>query len=205
MRPGVLRLVDPPTEAPPSVTELLSQLRSGDKTAMDRLFPIVYAELRRLADSCLRRERPGHTLQRTALVHEAYMRLVGQSKPNCQSRAHFLSIASRVMRQILVDHARKHNAGKRDGGIRLSLDQALDVPAERDHMMIDLDDALGELARRDKLRAQLIEMRFFGGLTAEETAAALGMGIPDVRRELRLAQAWIERDLTRRGAKLGRP
>ena len=201
MRPGTLRLVDQPAPDPPSVTELLSQLRSGDKTAMDRLFPIVYAELRRLADSCLRRERPGHTLQRTALVHEAYMRLVGQSQTNCQSRTHFLSIASRVMRQILVDHARKHKAGKRDGGVRLSLDEALDIPAARDHMMIDLDDALGELARRDKLRAQLIEMRFFGGLTAEETAAALAMGVPDVRRELRLAQAWIERDLTRRGAK----
>jgi RNA polymerase sigma factor (TIGR02999 family) len=165
---------------------------------MDRLFPIVYAELRRLADSCLRRERPGHTLQRTALVHEAYLRLVGQSQPDCQSRAHFLGIAARIMRQILVDHARKHKAGKRDGGARLTLDEALDIPAERDRLMIDLDDALGELARRDERRAQLIEMRFFGGLTADETSAALGLPVPEVRRELRLAQAWIEREMGRR-------
>jgi RNA polymerase sigma-70 factor (ECF subfamily) len=183
---------------PASVTELLSQLRAGDRTAMDRLFPIVYAELRRLADSCLRRERPGHTLQRTALVHEAYLRLVGQSQPDCQDRAHFLGIAARIMRQILVDHARKHKAGKRDGGVRLTLDQALDIPAQRDHLMIDLDDALSELARRDERRSQLIEMRFFGGLTAEETSAALDLPVPEVRRELRLAQAWIEREMGRR-------
>src|SRR5580700_2377103 len=147
-------------DASSSVTQLLHDVRAGDRTAMDRLFPLVYAELRRLADSCLRRERPGHTLQRTALVHEAYLRLVGQSQPDCQDRAHFLGIAARIMRQILVDHARKHKAGKRDGGVRLTLDQALDIPAQRDHLMIDLDDALSELARRDERRSQLIEMRF---------------------------------------------
>ena len=201
MRSVESRVLDHAAPDPASVTELLSQLRAGDRTAMDRLFPIVYAELRRLADSCLRRERPGHTLQRTALVHEAYLRLVGQSPPDCQNRAHFLGIAARIMRQILVDHARKHKAGKRDGGVRLTLDEALDVPAERDRLMIDLDDALGDLARRDERRAQLIEMRFFGGLTAEETSAALGLPIPEVRRELRLAQAWIEREMGRRQAR----
>jgi RNA polymerase sigma factor (TIGR02999 family) len=198
MRSVESRVLDYAVPDPASVTELLSQLRAGDRTAMDRLFPIVYAELRRLADSCLRRERPGHTLQRTALVHEAYLRLVGQSPTDCQNRAHFLGIAARIMRQILVDHARKHRAGKRDGGVRLTLDEALDVPAERDRLMLDLDDALGDLARRDERRAQLIEMRFFGGLTAEETSAALGLPVPDVRRELRLAQAWIEREMGRR-------
>jgi RNA polymerase sigma-70 factor, ECF subfamily len=202
MRPGESCVLDQLMPDPASVTELLSQLRAGDRTAMDRLFPIVYAELRHLADSCLSRERPGHTLQRTALVHEAYLRLVGQSQPDCQNRAHFLGIAARIMRQILVDHARKRKAGKRDGGVRLTLDEALDIPAERDHLMIDLDDALAELARRDERRAQLIEMRFFGGLTAEETSAALGLPVPDVRRELRLAQAWIEREMGRRGSRL---
>jgi RNA polymerase sigma factor (TIGR02999 family) len=169
---------------------------------MERLFPIVYAELLRLADSCLRRERPGHTLQRTALVHEAYLRLVGQNQPDCESRAHFLGIAARIMRQILVDHARKHKAGKRDGGIRLSLDEALDIPASRDSLMIDLDDALDQLAQQNERRAQLIEMRFFGGLTAEESSTALSLPVPEVRRELRLAQAWIEREMGRRGARV---
>jgi RNA polymerase sigma-70 factor (ECF subfamily) len=200
MRLAESRLVEPPAPDPASVTELLGQLKCGDRTAMDRLFPIVYAELRRLADSCLRHERPGHTLQRTALVHEAYLRLAGDNQPDCQNRAHFLGIAARIMRQILVDHARKHNAGKRDGGARLPLDQALDVPAARDHLTIELDEALVDLARLNKRRAQLIEMRFFGGLTAEETSSALGFPVPEVRRELRLAQAWIERELGRRGA-----
>jgi RNA polymerase sigma factor (TIGR02999 family) len=186
--------------SPLSITQLLHQMKTGDRTAMDRLFPIVYAELRHLADACLRRERPGHTLQRTALVHEAYLRLVGQNQPNYQDRAHFLGIAARIMRQILVDHARKHKAGKRDGGVRLSLDEAMDVPAARDRLMIDLDDALEELERRDESKAKLIEMRFFGGLTAEETSTVTGLPVPDVRRELRLAQAWIEREMRRKGA-----
>jgi len=203
MQPAESCLVDQPAPDPASVTELLSQLRSGDRTAIDQLFPIVYAELQRLADSCLRRERPGHTLQRTALVHEAYLRLAGENQPDCQNRAHFLGIAARIMRQILVDHARKHKAGKRDGGVRLPLDQALDVPAARDHLTVELDEALNELGRRNELRAQLIEMRFFGGLTAEETSTALGLPVPDVRRELRLAQAWIEREMLRRGATTG--
>src|SRR5271167_3918012 len=124
-------------DAPSNVTQLLHDARAGDASAMDRLFPLVYAELRRLADSCLRRERPGHTLQRTALVHEAYLRLVGQNQPNYQDRAHFLGIAARIMRQILVDHARKHKAGKRDGGVRLTLDEAMDVPSARDRLMIE--------------------------------------------------------------------
>lgn len=196
-------LLEPPVPQPLSITQLLHQVKTGDRAAMDRLFPIVYAELRHLADACLRRERPGHTLQRTALVHEAYLRLVGQNQPSYHDRAHFLGIAARIMRQILVDHARKHKAGKRDGGVRLTLDEAIDVPAARDRLMLDLDDALGELERRDEQKAKLIEMRFFGGLTAEETSAVTGLPVPDVRRELRLAQAWIEREMRRRGAATG--
>jgi RNA polymerase sigma factor (TIGR02999 family) len=202
MRPTASCVLEQPAPDPESVTALLSQLRAGDRTAMDRLFPIVYAELQRLADSCLRRERPGHTLQRTALVHEAYLRLVGQHQPDCQNRAHFLGIAARIMRQILVDHARKHKASKRDGGTRLSLDEALDTPVERDSLMIDLDEALDRLARRNERRAQLIEMRFFGGLTAEETSVALRLPVLEVRRELRLAQAWIEREMGQRGGRV---
>ena len=201
MLPGAsMSLLDQPIPEPVSVTQLLRQLKAGDRSAMDELFPIVYAELRRLADACLRRERPGHTLQRTALVHEAYLRLVGQSQPNFQDRAHFLGIAARIMRQILVDHARKHKAGKRDGGVRLTLDEAMDVPAARDRLMIDLDDALAELERRDSHKTKLLEMRFFGGLTAEETSAVVGSPVNVVRRDLRLAQAWIEREMQRRGA-----
>ncbi len=178
-----------------SVTQLLGRVRSGDREAMDRLFPIVYAELRRLAAVCLRRERPGHTLQRTALVHEAWLRLAGPSQPDCVDRAHFLGIAARIMRQILVDHARKANAAKRDGGLRLPLDEALEIPVERDRAMVALDDALRNLELRDESKARLVEMRFFGGLTAEESAAATGLSVFEVRKQLRLGQAWIEREL----------
>src|ERR1700694_3545864 len=134
---------------PASVTELLSQLRAGDKTAMDRLFPLVYAELQRLADSCLRRERPGHTLQRTALVHEAYLRLLGGSQPDYQDRAHFLGIAARIMRQILVDYARRRNAGKRSAALQVPLLEASAASIERPASMIELDDALSDLEKHD--------------------------------------------------------
>ena len=205
MCPAVAVPAEQPTLDPLSITQLLHEVKAGDRRAMDQLFPVVYAELRRLADSCLRRERPGHTLQRTALVHEAYLRLVGQNQPAYQDRAHFLGIAARIMRQILVDHARKHKAGKRDGGVRLTIDEAMDVPASRDRLMIDLDDALRELEERDEKKAKMIEMRFFGGLTAEETSAAIGLPVAEVRRELRLAQAWIEREMTRRAKSTVKP
>ena len=166
---------------------------------MDQLFPLVYAELRRLADSCLRRERPGHTLQRTALVHEAYLRLVGGSQPDFQDRAHFLGVAARIMRQILVDYARRRNAGKRSAAMRVPLLEAGEAAVERPAAMLRLDDALCDLEKQDPQKARLIEMRFFGGLTAEESAAVLGLAVPVVRRELRLAQMWLERELDRRG------
>jgi len=167
---------------------------------MDRLFPLVYSELRRLADSCLRRERPGHTLQRTALVHEAYLRLLGGSQPDYHDRAHFLGIAARIMRQILVDYARRRNAGKRSAAMQVPLLEASAASIERPASMIDLDDALSDLEKQDERKARLIEMRFFGGLTAEESAEVLGITVPIVRRELRLAQAWLERELDRRAS-----
>ncbi|HEY3838591.1 MAG TPA: sigma-70 family RNA polymerase sigma factor [Bryobacteraceae bacterium] len=185
---------------PSSVTQLLHDVRAGDKAAMDRLFPLVYSELRRLADSCLRRERAGHTLQRTALVHEAYVRLVAGSQPDYQDRAHFLGIAARIMRQILVDYARRRNAGKRSAAMQVPLIEASAASIDRPASMIELDDALSDLEKHDERKARLIEMRFFGGLTAEESAEVLELTVPVVRRELRLAQAWLERELDRRAA-----
>jgi RNA polymerase sigma factor (TIGR02999 family) len=163
---------------------------------MDRLFPLVYLDLRRLADCCLRRERPDHTLQRTALVHEAYLRLRGEGRPDFQDRTHFLRLAARVMRQILVDHARRRNVGKR-AALQVPLGEANNaaIAVEKPTLMIQLDDALGELERRDERKARLIEMRFFTGLTAEESASILHMEVRDVRRELRLAQAWLGREM----------
>jgi len=181
-----------------SVTQLLQDLRAGDKTAMDRLFPLVYRELRRLADSCLRHERPGHTLQGTALVHEAYLRLSGSGQPDFQDRAQLMGIAARVMRQILVDYARRRNATKRSAAMRVTFDEFTLPSTERPAAMIDLDDALNSLEKQDERKARLIEMRFFGGLNAEESAAVLGMQVLEVRRDLRLAQAWLGRELSRR-------
>ena len=187
-------------DAGPSVTQLLHELREGDQSALDRLFPLVYAELRRLADACMWRERPGHTLQATALVHEAYMRLCEDAGPEYQDREHFMAIAARVMRRVLVDHARRRNSQKRSAALRAPLDEAHVVAMERPAAMIRLDDALSDLEKRDERKARLIEMRFFGGLTAEESASALDLPVQEVRRDLRLAQAWIERELDRRAS-----
>jgi RNA polymerase sigma factor (TIGR02999 family) len=181
-----------------SVEQLLHAASAGDETAMDHLFPLVYADLRRLADSCLRRERPGHTLQGTALVHEAYLRLRNDHQPKYQDRAHFLRLMARVMRQVLVDHARRRNVGKRSESMKVPLAEASEAASQRPELMIELDDALTELEKRDERKARLIEMRFFSGLTAEETASILGMDVRDVRRELRLAQAWLRRQLAER-------
>ena len=165
---------------------------------MDRLFPLVYADLRRLADSCLRRERPDHTLQCTALVHEAYLRLRDGNQPEYQDRGHFMRFAVRVMRQVLVDHARRRNVQKRSASMQVPLTEANEASMEKSTLMIQLDDALTELEKRDERKARLIEMRFFSGLTAEESASILDMDVRDVRRELRLAQAWLKRQLDRR-------
>ena len=178
------------------VTALLRQFAGGDKQALDRLMPLVYSELQRLADGYLRNERSGHTLQPTALVHEAYARLVKQDHPDYQCRAHFMGVAAQVMRQILIDHARTRNAAKRgSGAVNFSLDEAGAIAAERPSILLAIDDALRELARRDAAKARLIEMRFFGGLTAEESAELTGMPVAEVRRHLRIAQAWLQREL----------
>lgn len=183
------------------ITRILQELAAGDKTALDRLMPMVYAELRKLADSYLRRERPSHTLQPTALVHEAYVKLIGAEQPDYRSRSHFFGVAAHVMRQILIDHARKRNAGRRGGGQKhFSLDEAADAAGERPTTMIAIDDALAALERKDPRKAKLIEMRFFGGLTAEESSNVLDLPVEKVRSELRVAQAWLERELDYRSA-----
>src|SRR5580698_307042 len=180
------------------VTALLGQLAKGDDAAASKLIPIVYDELRRLADGYLRRERPDHTLQPTALVHEAYVRLVGQDQPDYRNRAHFFGVAAQLMRQILVDHARSRNAGKRGGGEpKIALESVADASAKHPEGFLDLNDALHRLEERDPRKARVIEMRFFGGLTAEETAEMLGISVETVRRDLRLGQAWLQRELTR--------
>jgi len=184
-----------------TITDLLQRFADGDKSALDELMPLVYSELQRLAGGYLRNERPGHTLQPTALVHEAYARLLKQDQPDYRSRSHFLAVAAQVMRQILIDHARTRNAAKRGGGhAKFSITQAGEIPVDRPSTLIAIDDALNELARKDALKARLIELRFFGGLTAEESAETLGMEVSAVRNHLRLAQAWLQRELDRTGA-----
>lgn len=178
------------------ISELVHKYANGDKAALDRLLPLIYAELRRIAQRHLRGERTSHTLQPTALVHEMYARLAGQAPPDVRDRIHFLGVASHVMRQILIDHARTQYAQKRGGKqAKLSLEEAQDACMERPAVMIRIDDALSELARHDPRKARLIEMRFFGGLTAEESAAVFDLPVNTVRRDLRVAQAWLQREL----------
>jgi len=181
-----------------TVTLLLHDFAQGDKAAFDRLVPLVYEELRRIAGGHLHRERQGHTLQPTALVHEVYVRMVGQEQPDYRDRAHFLSIAAQVMRRILIDHARIKNAAKRGSGQgSLPIDEARDAFERRPEALIALDDALTALQDADPRKARLIEMRYFGGLTIEECALALSMSVSEVRREVRVAQAWLQRELSR--------
>jgi len=179
-----------------TVTLLLRDLAGGDQGAFDRLVPLVYEELRRIAEGQLRRERSDHTLQPTALVHEVYVRMLGQEQTGFRDRAHFLSIAAHAMRKILIDHARGHNAAKRGGGReKFVIDEERDGSAERPSILIALDDALAALAGKDPLLARLVEMRYFGGLTAEESSAVLNLEIGMVRRQLRLAEAWLQREM----------
>lgn len=178
------------------ITVLVHEYANGDKAALDRLLPLVYTELRHIAEKHLRGEQPGLTLQPTALVHEMYARLAGRAPPEVRDRIHFLSVASRVMRQVLIDHARTKYAEKRGGRQeKLSLDEAQDACMEKPAIMIRIDDALNQLGRQDPRKARLVELRFFGGLTAEESAAMLDLPVKVVRRELRVAQAWLQREL----------
>jgi RNA polymerase sigma factor (TIGR02999 family) len=183
----------PPGE---EVTLLLRAWAQGSRPALEELTQLVYAELRRLASAYLRREEPGHTLQPTALVHEAYLRLVDASVPDWQSRAHFYGVAAHLMRQILVDHAREQNAVKRGGEFRhISLDENLAVFPEQETDVVALDEALQKLAESAPRQAQVVELRFFGGLTEEEAAAVLNVSAVTVRRDWQFAKAWLVREL----------
>jgi RNA polymerase sigma-70 factor, ECF subfamily len=175
------------------VTRLLVRLTDGDRGVLDELLPLIYGELRRLAAGYLRRERVGHTLQPTALVHEAYLRLVDQTQVRWQNRAHFLGVAAQMMRRILVDHARAREAGKRGGEFqKLSLDENVDASGGgRDLDLVALDDALERLAELDPQKSKIVELRFFGGLSVEETAEVLGVSAPTVKRQWRMAKAWL--------------
>lgn len=181
------------------VTQLLAKLSGGDRSALDDLLPLVYDELRRLADRYLRRERSDHTLQATALVNEAYLRLVDQNVP-WQNRAHFFGVAAEMMRRILVDYARERKAAKRgSGGIKLSLDEAINMSDERATDLIALDEALTALAQFDPQKSRIVELRFFAGLSIEETARVLGIGTATVIRQWRMAKAWLYHEVSREG------
>src|ERR1700678_101435 len=179
------------------VTKLLIQWSKGDSEALDALVPLVYDELRRLAQLYLSREKPGHTLSSTALVHEAYLRLVQQKEVTWQNRAHFFGVAARMMRRILVDHARRHGYAKRGGGaLTLSLDETVAAAPEREISLVELDDALDSLAKPDERQSRMVELRFFGGLSIEETSEVLGVSAPTVKREWASARAWLYREIS---------
>ena len=179
------------------VSELLVRWRAGDRGALERLVPLVYKELREIAHYHLQRERPGHTLQSAALVHEAYLRLADQKPFEADNRAHFLAVASRLMRQILVDYARSHAAAKRGTDLRVELDAALILPQERNAEVIALDEALKTLSQIDEKQGQIVEMRFFGGLSIEQIGEVLGISRSTVKREWNVAKAWLVREMRR--------
>ncbi|MFP5263909.1 MAG: sigma-70 family RNA polymerase sigma factor [Blastocatellia bacterium] len=186
------------TALPDDVTRLLQDWRNGDKEALERLTPLVYDELRRLANHYLRGERRGHTLQGTALVHEAYMKMVGYNDLEWQNRAHFFGVAARIMRQILIDHARRHRTAKRGAGRQdLPLDEAAAFSAERADSLVALDDALETLASLDQLKGRIIELRYFGGLNIEEISEVESISVSTVRRHMRMAEAWLHREISK--------
>ncbi|MCC6292583.1 MAG: sigma-70 family RNA polymerase sigma factor [Bryobacterales bacterium] len=183
----------------PDVTRLLRNWSGGDTHALDQLTPVVYDELRRLAASYMRRERQDHTLQSTALVNEAYLKLVDQKNVVWQNRAHFFGIAAQMIRRILVDHARAHKAEKRGGGAGvLSLDEAIGVPEKRDVEILALNDALTRLTEMDPQQGRIVELRFFTGLSIEETAEVVGVSPATVKREWAAARAWLFREISRK-------
>ena len=180
------------------VTELLVRWRGGDKAALDRLMPLVYTELRRIANRYLQGERSDHTLQSTALVHEAYVRMTEQNLPEWQNRAHFFAVAAQIMRQILVDYARSHRASKRGGDVyKLALEEAEEQPRVIDVDIVALDDALKSLAEMDEQQSRVVELKFFGGLSIEDTAEVLGISSSTVKRDWITARAWLYRELNR--------
>ena len=183
------------------ITKLLHNWQGGDSAALDALVPVVYKELRRLAHCELRKERPNHTLQSAALVHEAYFRLLGQNPPQWESRTHFFAIAAQLMRQILVDYARRRRASKRGSGVcMLTLEDAVALPQRKDKDVdvIALDDALNTLAELDPRQSRVVELRFFAGLSLEETSEVMGIATATVQRDWTAARAWLHREISRR-------
>jgi len=192
-------MIDSP--GPAQITRLLVDWRGGDQTALEQLIPLVHDELRRLARRHMARERVGHTLQATALVNEAFVRLIDVQQVKWQDRAHFFAMSSRLMRRILVDFARSKGYQKRGGGAqKVSFDEALVVTTEPGQDLVALDDALNALAAFDGRKAQVVEMRFFGGLSVEETAEALKVSVDTVMRDWKLAKAWLLRELKQSSA-----
>ena len=181
------------------ITKLLHGWQGGDRAALDALVPVVYKELRRLAHYELRKERPDHTLQSAALVHEAYFRLVGQDLPQWESRTHFFAIAAQLMRQILVDYARRRRASKRgSGACMLTLDDAMILPQRKDVDVVAIDDALHALAEVDPRQSRVVELRFFAGLSLEEISEVMGIATATVQRDWTAARAWLHREISRR-------
>jgi RNA polymerase sigma factor (TIGR02999 family) len=178
------------------VTSLLLAWGAGDEASLERLIPLVHAELHRIAVRCMRHERADHSLQPTALVNEAYLRLIDVRRVGWQDRNHFLSMAARLMRRVLVEHARNRRSRKRGGGaVRVTLVDGLAVAADRSHDLVALDDALIALAAVDERKSRVVELRFFGGLSVEETAAILEVSVDTVMRDTKLAKAWLQREI----------
>jgi RNA polymerase sigma factor (TIGR02999 family) len=187
--------------SPDDITRSLERFRNGDRAAIDGLLPVVYEELRKLAASALRDERSDHTLQPTALVHEAYLRMLGEASVSWESRAHFFGFAAHVMRNVLVDHARARRRAKRGGGaVHVAFDEALGIAQVRDAEIVALDEALSTLSTFDETKARVVELRYFGGLTIEETAEVLGVSPATVKREWTVARAWLHREASVRGS-----
>jgi RNA polymerase sigma factor (TIGR02999 family) len=193
---GMQRAAQPEAPAVDDISALLRAWSGGDQSALQRLTPIVYDQLHRLARRYLKRERPGHSLQATALVNEAYLRLVDQERMQWHNRAQFFAVSAQLMRRILVDHARRHNL-KRGGGVQhVSLEEAAVVGGDQGSDLVALDDAMNALARLDPRKVQVVEMRFFGGLSVEETAEVLKVSPVTVMRDWSTARAWLYRELT---------
>lgn len=197
-----------PELPPQSVSELLDKWKAGDREALNALVPLIYNELHALAHHYLRGERSGHTLQTTALVNEAYLRLVKQGPFQTQNREHLVAVAARLMRQILVDYARTHRAAKRGAECRVELGEDLEQPQPRGTDVVALDDALKQLSQFDPQQSLIVELRFFGGLTVEEIAAVLGVSAATIGRDWSMAKAWLSREMGRgtdgQGAAMGK-
>jgi RNA polymerase sigma factor (TIGR02999 family) len=178
------------------ITVLLARARDGDRDSLELLIPLVNDELRRIARARLSRERPGHTLQPTALIHEAYIRLLKGAQPEWESRTHFYSVAARLMRQILTDHARARASGKRNWNANVTLEHAGDFAIQTSSTLVALDDAMESLLRIDERKGRAIDLRYFGGLSIEEMASILDISVATVRRELRMGEAWLRREMT---------